>query len=75
MGYNRRNLLLKIIAVQNITLEQKKKGATQEWIFQNIVSPRFFISRRTFYNWLAINAKKEIKTLCSDSQPAHNIGC
>lgn len=69
MGYNRRNLLMKIIAVQNITLEQKKKGVTQEWVFDNLVSPRFFISRRTFYSWLAINAKKEIKEL--DSQPTH----
>lgn len=65
MAYNRRNILPKIIAVQEITLEYTRKGVTQEWVFNNIIYPdiKLRMSRRTYYNWLGTNAKQELKKL------------
>jgi hypothetical protein len=58
MAYNQRNKLLRIIEIQNITLEHTKKGVSQVWIMDNLIKPRFFISESTYYNYLGINAKK-----------------
>jgi predicted transcriptional regulator YheO len=63
MAYNKRNYLLKIIDIQNITLEQTEKGVFQESVYRNIISPRYFISRTTYYRYLSINAKKELKAI------------
>ena len=63
MGYNRRNLLIKILEVQSIYLEHSKRGVTGKWIFNELIYPKYKISRATFYNYLATNAKKELKEL------------
>lgn len=63
MGYNRRNILKRIIEVQNITLEHTKRGSTQKWVYENIIYPRFLISIATYNNYLAVNAKAELKKL------------
>lgn len=63
MGYNRRNILKRIIEIQNITLEHTKRGATQKWVYENIIYPRFLISPATYNNYLAVNAKAELKKL------------
>lgn len=63
MGYNRRNILKRIIEVQNITLEHTKRGVTQKWVYENVVYPRFLISPATYYNYLAVNAKAELKKM------------
>ena len=63
MAYNRKNLLLKIIDIQKITLEHKAKGVTQQWIYNNIIRNQYRISLATFNNYLDINAKKEILKL------------
>ena len=63
MGYNKVNHLKKIVEIQNITMEYKKKGIYQAWIYINVIAPKFYISRATYYNYLAINAKGELKKL------------
>lgn len=63
MGYNRENLLRKIIQVQNVYLGHKEKGATNKFIYENYIAPVFFISSKTFYKYLATNARKELKEL------------
>jgi hypothetical protein len=63
MAYNRRNILLRIIQIQEFTLEQTTRGVTQEFVYNNHVFPTYRISRRTFYSYLAINAKAEIKRI------------
>ena len=63
MGYNKRNLLIKIIEVQTIYVEHSKRGATGKWIFNELIYPKYKISRSTFYNYLGTNAKKELKEL------------
>ena len=52
-----------IMAIQDITLEYKGKGCTQEWIYHNIIYPRFYISKTTYYRYLGINAKRLSKKL------------
>lgn len=63
MAYNRLNILERVIEIQNITLEHTKRGATQKWVFENIIRPRFYISWATYNNYLAMPAKAELKKL------------
>ncbi|WP_321287833.1 hypothetical protein [uncultured Sunxiuqinia sp.] len=56
-------VLKKIIKVQEITIREKERGATQKWIYENLIRDEFFISLSTFNNYLARNAKKELKEL------------
>lgn len=63
MGYNRRNILKRIIEVQNITLEHTKRGVSQKWVYENIIFPCFYLSPATYYNYLAMNAKAELKKM------------
>ncbi len=63
MAYTRENLLLRMIDVQEVTLEHTQKGVTQEWVFNNVVRPRYRISRKTYYNYLATPAKRQLKHL------------
>jgi hypothetical protein len=61
MAYNKRNQLRRIVDIQNITLEYKQKGCSQEWIFQKLIHPSYTISRTTFYRYLNTPAKAELK--------------
>ena len=63
MAYNRKNILKRIIEIQNLTLEQTKRGVTQEWTYCNLIFPTYLISRATYYRYLGINAKKELKEI------------
>lgn len=59
----RRHTLLKAIKVQNITLEHTRKGLPQSWVYENLIKDIFFISERTYYRYLGLNAKKLLKDL------------
>nr|DAR79139.1 MAG TPA: hypothetical protein [Caudoviricetes sp.] len=63
MGYNRRNKLKRIVEVQNITLEHTKRGISQKWVYENVIYPHFYISPATYNNYLAVNAKAELRKL------------
>lgn len=63
MAYTRENLLKKIVAVQEIVLEAKKKGISQKHVYDNQIKDSFFISLATFNNYLAMNAKKELEQI------------
>ncbi len=63
MAYNKKNLLSKIIEIQEITLRFKKKGLTQKAIFRNEIENQYMISFSTYCKYLATNAKKELKEL------------
>jgi len=58
MAYNRRNILKRIVEIQNLTLEHTSRGVTQVWVYEHIIRPRFVISVRTYYSYLNINAKR-----------------
>jgi hypothetical protein len=63
MSYSSCNHLRKIIDIQNITLEYKAKGCTQEWIYQKLIKPTYNIGRSTYYKYLRRAAKSEIKKI------------
>lgn len=63
MAYNRRNILQRIIEVQRITLEHTRRGVTQKWVFENVIQPRFCISKSCYNAYLATNAKAELRTI------------
>lgn len=60
-GYNSKNLLTKIVDIQEIVLNEQKKGyLNQKQIYYELIAPKYFISMRTFYKYLGRNAKKEL---------------
>jgi hypothetical protein len=61
MSYNRRNLLQRIIDIQDIVLRHKLSGVTQKHVYEKIIFPTYKISFRTYNEYLAINAKAELK--------------
>lgn len=61
MAYNNKNTLLKMIRVQNIVLEQKKRGVSQLYVYENFIRDSFLISYSTFNRWLSYPAKQELK--------------
>lgn len=61
MAYNNSNFLLRVVDIQNITLQYKNKGCTQEWIYQKMIRPTYKISRGTYYRYLSIAAKARLK--------------
>lgn len=63
MAYNRKNLLERVLAIQTVTLEHKRRGVSQEWVYQNIIYPTYLISRTTYYSYLGCNAKAELKRI------------
>ncbi|BDD11669.1 hypothetical protein FUAX_41010 (plasmid) [Fulvitalea axinellae] len=62
MAYNRRNLLKRVLDVQNVVLAYQDDH-TNEWIYERKIKPVYHISRRTFYAYLAIPAKRELKAM------------
>ena len=63
MAYNRGNILKRMTEIQDITLEHTRRGVTQEWVYKNVIYPRFVISRATYYTYLSYPAKMELKRL------------
>ena len=61
MAYNRNNILQRIVTIQEITLKHTSNGVSQEFVYENVISKTFFISRSTYYRYLAQNAKHELK--------------
>lgn len=63
MAYNRMNILKHIIDVQNTTIEHTARGVSQQWVYENIIYPRYVISIGTYYSYLSCNAKSELKKI------------
>jgi len=61
MPYNNSNHLSKVVDIQNITLQYKERGCSQEWIYKKMILPVYRISRSTYYKYLGINAKARLK--------------
>jgi len=64
MAYNRKNKLKLILDIQEIYMKYSRdKGSSAKWIFENKIKPVYHISRSTFFEYLATNAKKELKDI------------
>lgn len=55
--------LKRIVAVQNVVLEYRKKGVSQKWIYENVIAETFFISKSTFDRYMCSRAKHELNKL------------
>lgn len=63
MAYNRKNLLKRIIDVQEVYLHWQSVGLDNRTIWREHLYPTYKICEATMYNYLAINAKKELKDI------------
>ena len=63
MPYNKINYLQKVAAVNETFIKYTAKGLSNEYIYNNYIKSVFFISRTTFYNYLSIPYKKELKQI------------
>lgn len=63
MSYNRRNLLQRIIDIQEIVLKHKSIGITQQRIYEDYIFPVYKISFRTYNEYLGMPAKAQLKLL------------
>ena len=61
MAYNNRNVLKRMVRVQDIVLEHKKCGVTQLYVYEKVIEPMFHISYSTFNRYLAYPAKLELR--------------
>ena len=55
------NTLRKIIKVQEITLKHTQRGVTQQYVFDNIINPDFYICQSSYYEYLRTPAKALLK--------------
>lgn len=66
MAYNSINRLRKIVDIQNIYKKHSKNhfgSSTDTWIFENLISPVYHISRATFYNYLSEPASRMLNEM------------
>ncbi|MCZ2298216.1 MAG: hypothetical protein LC134_01910 [Chitinophagales bacterium] len=71
-GYNNINLLKRMIDMQEVFKQAYKPGMSIEWIFHNVIYPRFKISRKTFYKWVNYPAASELKRKLNDTSNSKN---
>lgn len=67
MCYNRRNYLLTVAEVQREAIRARRSGLSYSRLFRDVIRPRYHISRSTFYNYLGVNVRKELRALGDDS--------
>ena len=63
MAYNRKNHLTNVLFVQEFYKEQNKKGIPNTKIVENLKEHNIHISLATFYNYLQIPAKRDLKRI------------
>lgn len=63
MAYNKLNYFKRVKQVQDVFLEHKKDGVTTAYVFNTYIKDRFHIGICTFYKYMAVNARKELKAL------------
>jgi hypothetical protein len=68
MAYNNKNFLKKVLEIQEIYLRYNARGHSGTWIYDNLIAPNYHISRRTLTNYLAINARKELREAATSKE-------
>lgn len=63
MAYNKNNYLLRVKEVNETYNKYALKGYFNEYIYANFIKDRFHISRTTFYNYLTIPYKRQLKQI------------
>jgi hypothetical protein len=62
-GNRKKNYLLKVKCVQKLYREHKHEGVTDVWVWETYIYPAFYISQRTFREYLTIRASTLLKDL------------
>ena len=67
-SHNRKNYLLKALRIQEIYLSHKYKndvntGLSNRYIFQCFINPIYPMTERSFYNFLDMRPKAELKQI------------
>lgn len=57
------NFYLKVLAVQEAYLKNKRDGVSNRYVFRTYIKNTFFINERTMYKYLAINSKRALKEI------------
>lgn len=55
--------LEKVIAVQDAYMNEKPEGVTVKYFYETKIRGRFYISQSTFYAYLRLNAKRELRII------------
>lgn len=63
MAYNRKNLLKRIIDVQNLYQKHKLEGVTHVHVYRTYIYPAYKISMRTLDQYLQVPAVAELKKI------------
>lgn len=68
--YNKksRNYYLKVLAVQDTYQSHKKEGISSRYVYRVYIRQVYFISERTLYHYLTINAKKALSNIDQEAQ-------
>lgn len=72
MGYSKVNYWERVRQIQAITLEYQRKGYFNEWIYKELIQPKYLISRSTFYNYLSVNIFLEKRKADATIHPLKN---
>jgi hypothetical protein len=73
MAYNRLNFLTKVLKVQEIALYHNRQGLYFKEIYHLYIEKQFNICKRTFDNYLSINARKQLKDLKAKKQNTNQL--
>lgn len=74
MAYNPKNKLLRILDIQRIVKDRCIEGGeTKEWVFENIIYPRYRISRRSFFNYMDTSAGVQLARIEREESKQLNL--
>lgn len=68
MAYNRKNLLKRIIEVQEVYVKYRRPETTMRGVWREHIYPTYKISLKTLENYLATPAVAELKKLENSEQ-------
>lgn len=51
------------MSVQCDAITAFRKGHPHDWVYDNVIYPKYSIARSTFYSYMRVNVEKEIRKL------------
>lgn len=63
MAYNKKNYYKRVIEIQELTKEYQEIGLSNTKIYEQHIKKQYFISKRTFDEYLGVPAKRELNKL------------
>lgn len=71
MAYSRKNYLLKVKAVCELYDQMRNPDVPMACTYRKVIYPAFYISIGTFYRYLSVNYKKELRELAKQQEPVN----